>query len=197
MKDLLWRAIREDLDSLEAVSDVLLVLDVVIGFLFSAGGDPEQRVSSYLHDVLKYPRGTHGAGPLQSRRVCAHLICIILVLKLCDLQAEGVLYLKHILSFWSLLSIEKARKLSIRGQVCMCNIISNSFHLLHVGTTVVLFQIPFSSLRDEFQEAVTEEERRQIEQSCDHFPVEKVLVYLHEFILFFVRERGDEEKNYG
>ena len=62
--------------------------------------------------------------------------------------------------------------------------------------SVLLFQIPFSSLRDEFQEAVTEEERRKIEQSCDHFPVEKVLVYLHEFILFFVRERGDEEKDY-
>ena len=62
--------------------------------------------------------------------------------------------------------------------------------------SVLLFQIPFSSLRDEFQGAVTEEERRQIEQSCDHFPVQKILVYLHEFILFFVRERGDEEKEF-
>ena len=69
LKDLLWRAIRDDLDSLEAVSDVLLVLDVVIGFLSSAGGDPEQKVSSYLNDVLKYPRGTHGASPLQSKTV--------------------------------------------------------------------------------------------------------------------------------
>ena len=60
---MLWRAIREDLDSLESVSDVLLVLDVVIGFLSSAGGDPEQRVSFYLHDVLRY---TH---PLQSKTV--------------------------------------------------------------------------------------------------------------------------------
>ena len=60
---MLWRAIRDDLDSLESVSDVLRVLDVVIGFLSSAGGDPEQRVSSYLHDVLKYPL------PLQSKTV--------------------------------------------------------------------------------------------------------------------------------
>ena len=71
---MLWRAIREDLDSLESVSDVLRVLDVVIGFLSSAGGDPEQRVSSYLHDVLKYPHYTHGAGPLQSRTVSNYAI---------------------------------------------------------------------------------------------------------------------------
>ena len=74
---MLWRAIREDLDSLESVSDVLRVLDVVIGFLSSAGGDPEQKVSSYLHDVLKYPHYTHGAG-LQSRRVCTHLIIYLI-----------------------------------------------------------------------------------------------------------------------
>ena len=33
------------------------------------------------------------------------------------LQAEGNVNLKHILSFWRFLSIEKARKLSIIGQV--------------------------------------------------------------------------------
>ena len=60
---MLWRAIREDLDSLESVSDVLRLLDVVIGFLSSAGGDPEQRVSSYLYDTLKYPH------PIQSKTV--------------------------------------------------------------------------------------------------------------------------------
>ena len=58
-------------------------------------------------------------------------------------------------------------------------------------------QIPFSSLKDEFREAVSEEERIKIEQSCDQFPVEKVLVHLHEFILLFLRERGNEEKNFG
>ena len=40
------------------------MLDVVIGSLSSVGGEPEQKVSSYLYDVLKYPRPTHGAGPL-------------------------------------------------------------------------------------------------------------------------------------
>ena len=62
---------------------------------------------------------------------------------------------------------------------------------------ILSFQIPFSCLRDKFQESVSEEERRQIEQSCDHFPVEKVLVYLHEFILFFLLEKGDDVKEYG
>ena len=61
----------------------------------------------------------------------------------------------------------------------------------------ILLQIPFSSLRDEFQEAISEEERKEIESSCDHFPVEKVLGYLHEFILFFLRERGGEVKDFG
>lgn len=65
---MLWRAILEDLDSLEVVSDVLRVLDVVIGILSSAGGDPEQKLSSYLV-VLGYPSSPHGVGPLQSRRV--------------------------------------------------------------------------------------------------------------------------------
>ncbi|KAI6655769.1 E3 ubiquitin-protein ligase [Oopsacas minuta] len=155
LKENLWRLIREELDSLEAVSDVLLVLDVVIGFLSSAGGDPEQKLSTYLYDVLKYSHASHGAGPLQSRR------------------AEGNVSLKHILSFWRFLSIEKASKLSIIGQ------------------------IPFSSLRDEFREVVSKEEKEQIQSSCDHFPVDKILVFLHDFILFFVRERDAEESNYG
>lgn len=66
---MLWKAILEDLGSLEVVSDVLRVLDVVIGILSSAGGDPEQKLSAYL-DVLRYSSTPHGAGPLQSRRVC-------------------------------------------------------------------------------------------------------------------------------
>ena len=66
---MVWRAIQEDLNSLEAVNDVLLVLDVVIGFLSSVGGVPDQKVCSYLYDVLKYSRVTHRAGPLQSRKV--------------------------------------------------------------------------------------------------------------------------------
>ena len=44
---------------------------------------------------------------------------------------------------------------------------------------------------------MSREEKIQIEQSCNYFPVEKMLVYLHDFILFFVRERDVEEKNYG
>ncbi|KAI6647030.1 E3 ubiquitin-protein ligase [Oopsacas minuta] len=155
VKEIVWIAIREDLDSLEAISDVLLLLDVVIGFLSSVGGDPEQKLSIYLYEVLKYTHDSHGSGPLQSRR------------------AETVLYLKHIISFWTLLSIEKARKLSLLGQ------------------------IPFSSLRDEFQEVVSKEEAQQITRTCDKFPVAKILMYLHEFILFFLRERDVDEKNFG
>ena len=67
---MVWKAIQEDLNSLEAVSDVLLVLDVVIGFLSSVGGLPDQKICSYLYDVLRYSHVTHGAGPLQSRKVC-------------------------------------------------------------------------------------------------------------------------------
>ena len=70
LNEMIWRAIREDLRSIEAVNDVLLVLDVVIGFLSSAGGDPEQKLSSYLQDVLKYSQTTHGADYLPGKRVC-------------------------------------------------------------------------------------------------------------------------------
>ena len=62
---------------------------------------------------------------------------------------------------------------------------------------ICVLQIPFSSLRDEFQEALSEEESRQIEHSCVHFAVEKILVHLHEFILFFLKERDGEIKDYG
>ena len=70
LNEMIWRAIREDLRSVEAVNDVLLVLDVVIGFLSSAGGDPEQKLTYYLQDVLKYSPTTHGADYLPGKRVC-------------------------------------------------------------------------------------------------------------------------------
>ena len=60
-----------------------------------------------------------------------------------------------------------------------------------------IVQVPFSSLREEFLEGVSEEEIKQLEHSCDHYPIEKVLLYLHDFILFFVRDRDDDEKNFG
>eukprot|EP00800_Vazella_pourtalesii_P008402 TRINITY_DN2208_c0_g2_i2.p1 TRINITY_DN2208_c0_g2~~TRINITY_DN2208_c0_g2_i2.p1 ORF type:complete len:499 (+),score=128.74 TRINITY_DN2208_c0_g2_i2:191-1687(+) len=156
VREVLWKAILEDLGSLEVVSDVLRVLDVVIGILSSAGGDPEQKLSAYL-DVLRYSSTPHGAGPLQSRR------------------AEGVLCLKHILSFWSLLSIERARHLSNLGQ------------------------IPFSSLNDEYQDILSDKEKKQIERTCDrdNFSIGPILTYLHEFIVFFLGEKGSDEKGYG
>ena len=107
------------------------------------------------------------------------------------LQAERVLRLKHILSIWNRLSIEKARKLSLLGQVCALQ------YYLFGYVISILLQIPFSSLRDEFLEAISEDERKEIESSCDHFPVEKVLGYLHEFILFFLAEKGSDIKNFG
>ena len=62
---------------------------------------------------------------------------------------------------------------------------------------MLILQIPFSSLKEEFLELTTEDETLEIIRSCDHFPVEKILVYLHEFILFFVRDRSDDQKNFG
>ena len=76
----MWRAIKEDMNNLEAVSDVLLVLDVVIGFLASAGGDPEQKLFSYLHGVLRYPQTSQGAASLmQSKRVSLNFPFILLI----------------------------------------------------------------------------------------------------------------------
>ncbi|KAI6647050.1 E3 ubiquitin-protein ligase [Oopsacas minuta] len=145
---IVWKAIQEDLDSLEAVSDVLLILDVVIRFLSSAGGDPEQKLSSYLTDVYSI---------------------LMILMELANVE----LCLKHVISFRTHLSIEKARKLSLQGQ------------------------IPFSSLKNEFQEVVSEEERKLIQESCKHFPVDKIMAYLHEYIIFFLQDRDSEEKAYG
>ena len=56
------------------MSDVLRVLDVVVGFLSTAGGDPEQQMSSYLHEVLKYPHTHNPAGSLLQSMKVSYLV---------------------------------------------------------------------------------------------------------------------------
>lgn len=87
-------------------------------------------------------------------------------------------------------------------QLFYVGVTNYGFSFIHLNLIVLILlfycsKIPFSSLRDDFQKEVSGEERIQIEQSCNYFPVEKILAYLHDFILFFVRERDAEEKNYG
>ena len=50
---------------------------------------------------------------------------------------------------------------------------------------------------EEFQEEVSETERKEIEISCQHFKVDIMLRYPHDFILFFVRENDYVKRDYG
>ena len=60
-KDILGEEIRKkiltELPTIEKISEVLDLLEVVMGFAGSAGGFQNNKIQTYLHDVLKYPRG--------------------------------------------------------------------------------------------------------------------------------------------
>ena len=46
---------------------------------------------------------------------------------------------------------------------------------------------------------MSDKEKKQIERTCDrdNFSIGPILTYLHEFIVFFLGEKGSDEKGYG
>ncbi|XP_027055365.1 E3 ubiquitin-protein ligase RNF213-like isoform X2 [Pocillopora damicornis] len=80
--------------SLTDVCDVLSSLDIAIGFLSSTGGSPEKLLKDYLQHVLRMPQQN----------------------SLRSLKAQQCCQLRHVLSFWRLLTLERARILMRRGE---------------------------------------------------------------------------------
>ncbi|XP_078381354.1 E3 ubiquitin-protein ligase rnf213-alpha-like isoform X3 [Oculina patagonica] len=79
--------------SLTDICDVLSSLDIAIGFLSSTGGSPDMLLNHYLQRVLRMPQNS-----------------------LRSLKAQQCCQLRHVISLWRLLSLERARILMRRGE---------------------------------------------------------------------------------
>lgn len=80
--------------SLTDVCDVLSSLDIAIGFLSLTGGSPEKLLNDYLQHVLRMPQQN----------------------SLRSLKAQQCCQLRHVLSLWRLLNLERAKILIRRGE---------------------------------------------------------------------------------
>ena len=89
------RQITFEFHHLTDVCSVLAVLDVVIGFIVSAGGSSDMLLHKYIHDTLKMPQETG----------------------LVSIRAQQQCRLKHVFSLWRLLTLEKGRRLCLANQV--------------------------------------------------------------------------------
>ena len=89
------RQITSEFHDLTDVCSVLAVLDIVIGFIVSAGGSSDTLLHKYIHNTLKM---------LQE----AGLVSI---------RAQQHCRLKHVVSLWRLLTLEKGRRLYLANQV--------------------------------------------------------------------------------
>lgn len=59
--------ILSELKDLGNISDLLSTLEMAIGFLSTAGGDPERKIFDYLKNVLRL---SDGKSNLKSKKVC-------------------------------------------------------------------------------------------------------------------------------
>ncbi|XP_072022240.1 E3 ubiquitin-protein ligase rnf213-alpha-like [Amphiura filiformis] len=84
----LRKDILSELTSITALRDCLTVSETVIGFLSSTGGDPEMYIKDYLENVLSLPKEQQ----LQLNPKAHHC------------------RLRHILSLWQVLSVERAKR---------------------------------------------------------------------------------------
>ena len=91
------RQIISDFCHLTEVHSVLAVVDIVIGFIVSAGGSSDTLIHEYIHETLKMPPES-GLVSIRAKQQCR---------------------LKHVVSLWRLLTLEKGRHLSLANQVSM------------------------------------------------------------------------------
>ncbi|XP_020616489.1 E3 ubiquitin-protein ligase RNF213-like [Orbicella faveolata] len=80
--------------SLTDICDVLSSLDIAVGFLSSTGGSPDMLLNHYLQHVLRMPHQN----------------------SLRSLKAQQCCQLRHVISLWRLLTLERARMLMKRGE---------------------------------------------------------------------------------
>nr|XP_006819936.1 PREDICTED: E3 ubiquitin-protein ligase RNF213-like [Saccoglossus kowalevskii] len=120
-----------EMKSLTDVCDSLACLDIAIGFLASSGGKADMYIIKYLVDTLKMDKEN-----MKVRHSCQ---------------------LKHILSLWQLLAVEKARRLTLNSQD------------------------PFD-IRD-FRDQLTEGQIENLQQALQHIQVDALVNELHDYIV--------------
>ena len=104
---------------------MLSVLDVLLGFIVSTGGDKEKLIHDYLHSTLRMPEDQGLVSP-KARQHCR---------------------LKHVLSLWRIAAVEKGKRLALNYQVIFAGLLNYSFIALLIGCRILLKTfLPFTKM---------------------------------------------------
>ncbi|XP_077980160.1 E3 ubiquitin-protein ligase rnf213-alpha-like [Glandiceps talaboti] len=136
--------ILSELRSLTDVCDSLACLDIAIGFLATSGGKPDMLVTKYLTTVLKMDKD--------------------------EMKVKHQCKLKHVLSLWQLLAVEKAKKLTLNQQD------------------------PFDFLT-EYRDKLNPEQQQSLQSGLRHINLDSLVDELHQFIVIGLRKYKDGEQD--
>ncbi|XP_019643756.1 PREDICTED: E3 ubiquitin-protein ligase rnf213-alpha-like [Branchiostoma belcheri] len=142
----LQRQIILESNSLENVCVSLAAVDIAIFFLASAGGDADKLLGEYLHRVLKMGK----ASRLHSDKARNHC------------------RLKHALSLWQLLSVQRARLLLAHGQD------------------------PFDNVAAAYTTQLEEDQIKALENTLKNMDVGTLVAEMYEFVV--VSDDKDKRK---
>ena len=91
--------IVSELRNLTDIYSVFSVIDVLVGFAVSVGADGERLICDYIHSTLQMSEDRDLVSP----------------------KANQLCRMKHILSLWRILMVEKNRQLVLKNQVRLNN----------------------------------------------------------------------------
>ncbi|KAI8522257.1 hypothetical protein Bbelb_020110 [Branchiostoma belcheri] len=128
--------ILQELGTLTNVCSSLAAVDIALIFLATTGGDPSTPIREYLHRVLKM-YATAGLHSVKANQHCR---------------------LKHILSLWQLLAVQRARMSLENGQD------------------------PFEDMPQQYGEKLDKSEARTLKEALRHVNVDSLLAELYELI---------------
>eukprot|EP00118_Oscarella_pearsei_P021368 m.239300 g.239300 ORF g.239300 m.239300 type:complete len:5831 (+) comp40181_c2_seq5:266-17758(+) len=137
--------IISELPDLREVYSVLSVVDVVIGFIVSTGGDKEKLLHDYLHNILQMPIERGLVSP----------------------TAQQYCKLKHVLSLWRLLMVEKGKKLVLRHRD------------------------PFEEFPGTFKEDMDDTLKLQVKEFLQRIDLEQFMGELMELAWLHLKNRSD------
>ncbi|CAH3189324.1 unnamed protein product [Porites lobata] len=147
------RQVISEFRSLTDICDVLSPLDIAIGFLSSTGGAPERLLSNYLGGVLRMQQNT-----------------------LRSLKAQQYCQLRHVISLWRLLTLERARILIRRGED------------------------PFEQISDKYKQVMSRPELMKFSSGMRRIDLDRFVCEVLELILLNLRGDavpGEEEMSLG
>ncbi|XP_066291012.1 E3 ubiquitin-protein ligase RNF213-like isoform X3 [Branchiostoma lanceolatum] len=128
--------ILQELGTLTNVCSSLAAVDIALIFLATTGGDPNTPLREYLHRVLKM-KATAGLHSDKANQHCR---------------------LKHILSLWQLLAVQRARMSLENGQD------------------------PFEDMPKQYNEKLDKSETKTLKEALRHINVDTLLAELYELI---------------